>query len=61
MVGYGTTVDGGFAEYCTEPESQVYRISDELEFARAAMAEPVACGLHGIDLCAIRPAGILWW
>ncbi|MDD6161106.1 MAG: zinc-dependent alcohol dehydrogenase family protein [Oscillospiraceae bacterium] len=55
MVGYGTTQDGGFAEYCVIPESQAYRIPEGLPYARAAMAEPVACCLHGIDQCGIRP------
>ena len=54
MVGIGTTVNGGFAEYCVVPESQVYRFSDKISFAEAAMTEPVACCLHGIDLCEIE-------
>jgi threonine dehydrogenase-like Zn-dependent dehydrogenase len=53
MIGIGTTVHGGFAEYCAVPESQVYRIADTTTFEMAAMTEPVACCLHGIDLCEI--------
>lgn len=55
MVGIGTTVDGGFAEYCAVPESQVYRLAAGTSFEEGAMAEPLACCLHGIDLCEIRP------
>lgn len=55
MVGIGTTVNGGFAEYCVIPQEQAYVISDNLTFEEAAMAEPVACCLHGIDLCEIHP------
>ena len=55
MVGIGTTVDGGFAEYCAVPESQVYRLAAGISFEEGAMAEPLACCLHGIDLCEIRP------
>lgn len=55
MNGYGTTVHGGFAEYCVVPTSQVYRIPDHVSYEQAAMAEPVACCLHGIDMCEIRP------
>lgn len=55
MIGYGTTVDGGFAEYCVVNESQVYRLGANTSFAQGAMAEPVACCLHGIDLCGIQP------
>ena len=55
MVGIGTTVDGGFAEFCTVREKQVYKIPDHLSFAEAAMAEPLACCLHGMDLTGVRP------
>lgn len=53
MIGIGTTVNGGFAEYCVVPESQIYEIDDKTSFEKAAMAEPVACCLHGIDMCDI--------
>ena len=53
MIGIGTTVHGGFAEYCAVPQSQVYHISDSATFEQAAMAEPVACCMHGIDMCNI--------
>ncbi len=55
MIGYGTTENGGFAEYCVVNESQVYRLGDNTTFEQGAMAEPVACCLHGIDMCEIRP------
>ena len=53
MIGIGTTVNGGFAEYCVVPKSQVYHIADTTTYEQAAMAEPVACCMHGIDLCNI--------
>lgn len=56
MIGYGTTHDGGFAEYCVVHHKQVYSIGD-MSFEAGAMAEPVACCLHGIDLCAMSPGG----
>lgn len=55
MIGYGTTVNGGFAEYCAVNERQVYTLGDNTSFEQGAMAEPVACCLHGIDMCDIRP------
>lgn len=55
MIGYGTTVNGGFAEYCVVNESQVYKLGTNTTFEQGAMTEPVACCLHGIDLCSIRP------
>lgn len=55
MIGYGTTVNGGFAEYCKVDERQVYRLGDNTTFEQGAMTEPVACCLHGIDMCNITP------
>ena len=55
MIGYGTTEHGGFAEYCTVHQSQVYRLGDNTTFEQGAMAEPAACCLHGIELCGLRP------
>lgn len=54
MIGIGTTVNGGFSEYCTVPVSQVYKFPDNVSYAEAAMTEPVACCLHGIDMCSIK-------
>lgn len=53
MIGIGTTVDGGFAEYCVVPASQVFKVADTLSYEQAAMTEPVSCCLHGIELCHI--------
>lgn len=54
MMGIGTTVDGGFAAYCVVPASQVYVVPPTLAFEKAAMAEPVSCCLHGIELADIH-------
>ena len=32
MIGYGTTVNGGFAEYCAVNERQVYRLGERTSF-----------------------------
>lgn len=55
MTGYGTTVNGGFAEYCAVNQRQVYKLGDQTTFEQGAMTEPVACCLHGIDMCDIQP------
>lgn len=55
ITGIGTTVNGGFAEYCVVPQSQVYKFDNTITYAQAAMTEPVACCLHGIDMCDIEP------
>lgn len=53
MTGIGTGVDGGFAQYCVVPKSQIYKIADTTSYEAAAMTEPVACCVHGIDMCEI--------
>ncbi len=55
MIGYGTTVNGGFAEYCAVNERQVYKLGENTTFEQGAMTEPAACCLHGIDMCEIKP------
>jgi L-iditol 2-dehydrogenase len=51
-------LNGAFAEYLLVPrrfvERNVHRIPDGLSFERAALAEPLACVLHGIDACEIE-------
>lgn len=54
MIGYGTTVNGGFAEYCSVNQRQVYKLGDNTTFEQGAMTEPVACCLHGMDMCDIH-------
>lgn len=54
MIGYGTTVNGGFAEYCSVNQRQVYKLGDNTTFEQGAMTEPVACCLHGMDMCNIH-------
>lgn len=51
----GVTRDGGFAEYSIVPDTQCFVIKDDIPFEWAAMAEPLACVLHGIDLAHIHP------
>ena len=42
MIGYGTTKNGGFAEYCCVNERQVYMLGRNTSFEQGAMAEPAA-------------------
>ena len=53
MTGIGTTVNGGFAEYCTCRAKQAYKLPEHVSFTVAAMAEPIACCLHGLDLARV--------
>lgn len=55
LFALGVNVNGGFAEYSICPESQCFKIKDEIDFREAAMTEPLACVIHGIDLANIKP------
>lgn len=55
MEAIGVTRDGGFAEYSVIPASQAFKLNPEIPFEYAAMAEPLACCIHGIDLAGIKP------
>ncbi len=59
MAATGVNYNGGFAEYCKVLERQLFVIPDHVPFEVAAMCEPVACCLHGIDLCGIQAGDIV--
>lgn len=50
----GVDIDGGFAEYCKVPFKQLYVLSDNVSSIEAAMMEPVACAIHGIEKVGIK-------
>jgi L-iditol 2-dehydrogenase len=56
-------LNGAFAEYLLVPrrfvERNIHRIPEGLSFERAALAEPLACVLHGIDACELEKYGAL--
>lgn len=54
MQAVGVTMNGGFAEYSVVPKAQAFKLDDSVPFEAGAMAEPVACCLHGIDIAGIR-------
>ena len=54
MEAIGVTRNGGFAQYSLVPESQAFLLSPELPLEFGAMAEPVACCLHGVDRAEIK-------
>lgn len=55
MDAIGVGRDGGFAEYSLVPAAQCFLLDPKLSFEAGAMAEPLACCLHGIDRARIRP------
>ncbi len=54
-------LNGAFAEYLLVParfvERNTHPIPKGLSFARAALAEPLACVLHGLDACELDKYG----
>ena len=44
----------GMAEFVSSPVENVYHLPDGLDLRTAALAEPLACCLHGMDLLGIR-------
>ena len=54
LYAVGVNRNGGFEEYCAVPESQCYLLAPSVPLKYGAMAEPLACCLHGIDRAGIR-------
>ncbi|MHB1318061.1 MAG: zinc-dependent alcohol dehydrogenase family protein [Anaerolineae bacterium] len=54
LTALGVDIDGGFAEYCLAPEAQCFHLPEGLSLLEGAMAEPVACCVHGMDLAGVH-------
>jgi (R,R)-butanediol dehydrogenase/meso-butanediol dehydrogenase/diacetyl reductase len=52
----GLTMAGGFAELVDVPENTCYRVPDEIELDRAALAEPLSVALRAVSRGAITLA-----
>jgi threonine dehydrogenase-like Zn-dependent dehydrogenase len=46
---YGGTIDGGFAQYSKVLEINAYRLDDDTDLKEAALLEPLACAIQGIN------------
>ena len=55
LFALGVNVDGGMATHSFCPETQCFKVHPDIPFDHAAMAEPLACALHGMDRVAIIP------
>lgn len=47
VIGY--SIDGGFAQYCIVPDYRLHKIPDNVDFNSAALCEPLACCVHGVN------------
>lgn len=54
LFALGVNVDGGMAEYSICPDTQCFKVNENISFDEAAMVEPLACAIHGIDQAQIR-------
>lgn len=59
LYAIGVNRNGGFAEYSVCPEAQCLKVNDDLDLDVAAMVEPLACAIHGIDRAAIQPGQLV--
>src|SRR5919204_4122758 len=50
----GVVRPGGFAECSVVPERNAYRIPEELSLVEAALIEPLACCVRGMELAGIE-------
>ena len=50
----GVTINGAFAEYVKTKGRNVYRIPHKISFEKAALIEPLACCIRGIDQAKIK-------
>src|ERR1700730_15434532 len=52
-------LNGAYAEYLLVPEpivrQNLYKLAPTTSFIAAALTEPLACALHGIDACSMTP------
>ncbi|WP_338787122.1 zinc-dependent alcohol dehydrogenase [Metabacillus sp. FJAT-53654] len=49
-----TSWDGGFAEYVVAPEQTVYKIPDTLTTELAVLTEPLAVGVHAVNIADVK-------
>ena len=54
LFAIGVNRNGGFSEYCSVPETQCYLLDPSVPLEYGAMAEPLACCIHGMDQAGIR-------
>ncbi len=59
LAAIGVTQDGGFATHCLVPAPQCHKVPPAVSLDLAAMAEPVACCIHGLDRARVRSGDVV--
>ena len=54
LTAVGVDVDGTFAEYVKTRKENVYRFPENLSFEEAALIEPLACCIRGLDNAVVK-------
>ncbi len=54
FLSHGVNISGGQAEYIAIKAEKVFKL-EHLTWQEAALVEPTACALHGMDLIALKP------
>ncbi|MCL4377406.1 MAG: zinc-dependent alcohol dehydrogenase family protein [Actinobacteria bacterium] len=55
----GVIRNGGFAEYSVVPVSNIYKIESFIELTDAAIIEPLACCMHGVDMANVKSGDVV--
>ncbi|MBA7528777.1 D-arabitol-phosphate dehydrogenase [subsurface metagenome] len=55
MVTVGQQLNGGMAEYCVVPQTQLFKMPDNMSDEDGIFVEPMACVLNGVIRAALRP------
>lgn len=58
LTAIGVNRDGGFATHSIAPQAQVFPMNPAIGFEAMAMAEPLACCIHGIEQVEIRSGDV---
>jgi L-iditol 2-dehydrogenase len=54
LTALGVNINGGFAEYAQVPDSQIYKVSNDLNPLHLAFIEPTACCIRGMDIADLK-------
>ena len=56
---YGLSADGGLTQRVTVPESMLHPIAAHVSDDNAALAQPLAVGMHAVDRSRVRPGDVV--
>ena len=54
LTALGININGGLAEYALVPDTQIYKVSNDLNPIHLAFIEPTACCIRGMDIADLK-------